>query len=536
MSATAPQSSHAAASATKAGRPKGDHDGPAPSRRASASVTPKAYDMPHWRGLALAAALPMALLYLATASGYGGWLDSGTFIAAAVHLGIAHPPGHALAQLLHYPFTLLPCGPLAWRVAVASSVYAAIALGLTAVLLDRSLACFVGDVSPGARPATRAPAGRAQQAARHARWWRHALVLTAVWLLGLSPAWWLQAVRPEVYAAQIMLITLALERLTLTLTLRAQQSPRALAALLQAGFCWALGLSNHHFISITVLLPGLWLALQFARSHGARIWAWLAWATTTALWPLAYLPLRAGARGAFHLGRLNLGAPDDLSRFLWVVSAQAFQKNTGQGVPGELGERGESLLAVLHAHLHLGLLFTALAGAYLLLRQRHSRAFGILWLSLAIPVVLARAWLGFVRGNPDALGYLLPASLALALATLVLLVAPTVLWPRRRRLCLALATLAALAWLPAQAQRGWLQAARHRFTDTDTLSVFSLRALPARSVLVLHDPQSIFALFGQQAESGVRPDIEVVPVPLLPYPGLLGELLARSPELAAFLR
>src|SRR5262245_45487285 len=65
------------------------------------------------RGLWLAVGVPLCA-YLLSASGQSYWLDAGEFVAAAVDLDIAHPPGHPLTALWAKPFTWLPLGPIAF--------------------------------------------------------------------------------------------------------------------------------------------------------------------------------------------------------------------------------------------------------------------------------------------------------------------------------------------------------------------------------------------------------------------------------------
>jgi hypothetical protein len=112
----------------------------------------------------------------------------------------------------------------------------------------------------------------------------------------------------------------------------------------------------------------------------------------------AYLPLRAAAKPL-----LNLGAPTDAARLFWVVSAKAFQKNTGGGVPQPLGERFADVIVSLADSLHIGVLLLALVGMYALLRTPGARRIGGVWALVLLFFVSARAYLGFVRGNPDAL-------------------------------------------------------------------------------------------------------------------------------------
>src|SRR5688572_16217796 len=141
-------------------------------------------------GFTLAVALPLAA-HLCTLSGYSYWLDGGEFVAASVNLDIAHPPGHPLAALYGKLWTLVPFGPLPFRVALGQAVAGALAAGL----LYR--ACLTGAHMLGVRSA-----GLAVPAA-----------LLGAWLPSLSFAIWFQAVRPEVYALQGLLCLLAIERL-----------------------------------------------------------------------------------------------------------------------------------------------------------------------------------------------------------------------------------------------------------------------------------------------------------------------------------
>src|SRR6476660_5936416 len=79
-------------------------------------------------GFWLAAGVPF-VAYLWTASGSSYWLDAGEFVAASAQLDIAHPPGHPLTAMYGKLFTLLPLGPLAFRVAIGQAVAAALAAG-----------------------------------------------------------------------------------------------------------------------------------------------------------------------------------------------------------------------------------------------------------------------------------------------------------------------------------------------------------------------------------------------------------------------
>jgi len=118
-------------------------------------------------------------VYLATMSHAVGAADSFEFQVVAPQLGIAHPTGYPLYLLLGKAFSLLPFGTQAWRLNLASAVYAVAAamvvfrLGLE--LFRRPLAALAGAV-----------------------------------VLGLVPIYWGQAIIAEVYTLHALVVAVAL--------------------------------------------------------------------------------------------------------------------------------------------------------------------------------------------------------------------------------------------------------------------------------------------------------------------------------------
>jgi hypothetical protein len=74
--------------------------------------------------------------------------------------------------------------------------------------------------------------------------------------------------------------------------------------------------------------------------------------------------------------------------------------------------------------------------------------------------------------------------------------------------------------------------ATDRANSTTTLALAPLVTAPARAVLFAHSPHTIFRLRYAQLVEGERPDVTVVPVPLLAYPGMVTHLIAREGALA----
>lgn len=465
---------------------------------------------------ALAGFVPF-FAYVATASGFGFWLDSGELLAAGVDLDIAHPPGHPLASLVARLFAYLPIGPLAFRVAVAQASCAAIA----GAFLHRAIATTL----------------RAQ-GVRH-----DAIVLpTALggsWLATLSFGFWLQAVRPEVYALEAMLLAIVLERV---IALEARWPTLDVRPLHHAGLALGLGLANHHFMALLTVPAILPTLARVARARGWRSLAIFAGAVTMGLATYLYLPIRAATQPP-----IDLGHPTDPSNFFWVVSARAYQ-STHALESDPLLFRVLDVTIALAEDLHIVTLLVALVGSYALLRADGARRIGLVWLATALFGGLGRAMLGFVSGNPDALGYLMPTVMAIAALAASFVGAVAVLLSGEEAserpsappgrvpvvgMVLALAVLGAGAW---QLRDGASRASLRAFTATDSFDGPRYRDLPTRAVVVAYSPQTVFRHFSERAVEASRPDVTILPMPFLGYPGVVDALIEREPTLAATLR
>jgi hypothetical protein len=452
--------------------------------------------------VALAALVP-SCCYLLTASGHGYWLDAGEFVAAAANLGIAHPPGHPLHSLLGKLATLVPLGSIAARVAALSALMAGAASGLTCIAIGRTL-------QAGGELPLRLTVP---------------IAVGATWLVAGSHGFWFQAVRPEVYALQAALSALVLER---AVAFAAGQA--GVGAALAAALALGLALTNHHFLAL-LLVPALLpmsAALLRPAARAAGIAA--AGAGVLGLSVYLYLPLRAAA-----LPTPNLGAPTTLERIYWVVSAQAFRKSVGGLDPAPWHQHLIDVLLALGESVHLAVVF-ALGGLYLLARRRDGRGLAWVWGSTLVVTIAARASLGFVAGNPDALGYLAPTLMAVAAlaASLVGRVAGALTAPRVAPVAVLLAVASLVVGL-AQFPRNAAASSLAGFTQTDTFGGALGGDAPPRSVVLLHSPGSVFQHWQRQAEEGSRPDVTAVPMPFLHYPGMVDAIAGQAPELATLL-
>lgn len=439
------------------------------------------------------------------ASAFAYWFDAGELVAACVELTPTHPPGSPLFVLLSAPLLWLPLGPLAYRVALASNLM----IAASGFLLTRIAWRFCA------------------RTLRRAKLPQHGLRATcagaAIALLA-APLSHLQALRPEVYALQLLLSLLALD---CALDRHPQRHRYAL-------LYFTLGLLNHHLLSLVsalALSPCFLKPRALLRRPSGQALRWLGSLGALLALGCAFVPLRLARAHS-----LNFGRTQSFQDIIWYLSAKAYQKNTGSGVPESLDTRFRSLLILIGDHLPGVLFGLAVLGLYIALRTHRRLAATLLGL-LACHLLL-RLWLGFNNHNPDALGYLLPgltmvaAFVALALATLTGALKARfgklggTLW---LSLCLPLLLL-----LSAQASVASASALRD-FRTSDWLYWLGPARMPAHATLVLYNPQSLFAFGGTQASTHPRPDLRIVGAPLINYRGASAREAARYPELGPLL-
>ena len=161
-------------------------------------------------------------------------LDSGEFMVAAQHFGVAHPPAYPLWTLLVWIFQLLPLGNAAWEINLFSSVCGGLAVAVGTMLFSSSTRWMLDDSLD--------------------RW--RGLISTVTLSIGLlfafSFSMWSQATITEVYTLHGLLIGLYLVSLYVWL-----RRPESLALLLLPFFLLAFSFSNHQLSLSLAPLPFL---------------------------------------------------------------------------------------------------------------------------------------------------------------------------------------------------------------------------------------------------------------------------------------
>lgn len=240
-------------------------------------------------------------LYLFTLTPTVTFWDSGELIAASHLLGVAHQPGYPLYCMLGKGFALLPVGNVAFRLNLMSAAFSALAVFIiymtVLALLD----------------------GRENYAAGRL----HAPIAASLaFLMSAAKTFWSQAVVAEVYALNSFFLALLI---LLHVYSRLGRIDTARYVRL-SGFVFGLGVVNH--VSLAVYLPAL--ALSWGLAPGdedssevpagrAALYAQGAFFALLGLSVLLYLPVRSAAGAG-----LNIGHPDTLERFLWVLRLEDY--------------------------------------------------------------------------------------------------------------------------------------------------------------------------------------------------------------------
>ncbi len=453
-----------------------------------------------WRWLGpLFVAVALAPVYLLTMSRAVGAADAFEFQVVAPQLGIAHPTGYPLYLLLGKLFSWLPFGTMAWRINLASAVYAVLAAAVVfragLRLLGRPLAALAGAV-----------------------------------LLGLLPVFWSQAIIAEVYTLHALIVATALWLMIRLIADDGSQimesepppegrrPPFIRKTMVALAFLLGLGLTNH--LTTVFLLSPAALAIGFRlyrdlsgvrhpatsrRRSLALLFLQLLIAFALPLLLYAYLPLRWAA--------VN-GEPMGLGRFVDWVAGGRFQ--------GAL-QWGAWLRDPTRRQIVARLFSDAWGWVYLLLATA-----GVVWLFArrwrsALVLLLAAAGFTFYVLNyyvPDLAVFLIPAHVIVAVwvaAGLVALVDLALgrVFRSSAPLPVVTALLFMLVMSPALLAAGgrWAAVDQSRRDGGETWARGVLDLPLARRAALLADSEKIAPLYYLQQTQRLRPDLDIMVLP-----------------------
>ncbi len=448
------------------------------------------------------------------------WWDSGELIANAHVLGIAHRPGFPLYILVARVFGMIPFGEYFYRINFISALSGAISLSVLGYMIYGIAA----------------------------RWWRESAVWEIVFAIGLAIVglggtytYWIQSVRAEVYAPNLLVLSfllLAVWRFDEELP-RDRTIAKRYACLI--GWLAGLGLALHHATFASVLpAVAILMIWRTRRFHLAR------WTVTLGgLFTLIgasvylYLPVRALQNPPLNWGWVTGVTSPDWSA---VAAADAFHYLSGTSL-ADLVSRLGLLIGLIEDQMQLALLVLAVMGVLQLWRTRGR------WLSLGLGaiagnlVVTALLVTEFSDTNADVHGYLLPT-----LAVLILLVAAGTVGLLRTlkaissrflpspvlRTILISATvflLILIAITPGLVYSSFCDLADNRLAYH--LGTESIAGLLPESVVFVAGTNWDFVLRGLRHAGGWRPDVTIINRDLMPSGWYRHWLFQNHPNLRA---
>jgi hypothetical protein len=448
-----------------------------------------------WRRLGpLFIALLLFPVYLLTMSHAVGEADTFEFQVVAPSLGIAHPTGYPLYLLIGKLFSFFPVSTVAWRVNLASAVFAVAAACVLYMIafrmLRRPLPSLVGAVA-----------------------------------LGLVPIFWSQAIIAEVYTLHALIVAIAL-RLMIRI-LDEQQNKVDVGrrtvgdnrkVLIALAFVLGLGLTNH--LTTLFLLPPA--AVTFAVYAGGTIRTYRRSAISgprSLLWLLALMllaflvPLLLYAYVPIRWQAVN-GEPMGFVRFVdWVVGGRfqgALQWGAWRSDPTRSAIVGRLLLDAW------GWIYLALAAIGLI------ALFKRLW-SAALVLLITAAGFTFYALNyyvPDLAVFMIPTHVVIAVWVAVGVGAIISLletrFQRENPLSQSIAPLVfILALLPAFIRAGnlWATLDQSSRDGGETWGRGVLAQPLARGAAILADSEKIAPLYYLQQIEGMRPDLLIMVLP-----------------------
>jgi Protein of unknown function (DUF2723) len=444
---------------------------------------------------------PLAV-YVTTLSPTVNGGDSGEFAAVAYLLGVAHPPGYPLHALLGKLLTWLPLGSVAWRVNLLSALCDAGA----ALLLFRAVWLLTGRTAAG---------------------------LLVAGTFAFAPLVWPYAITAEVFALN-NLFAAGLLYWSARALREAAQGATPVRTLYLGAFWLALGLSNHHtLVFFSVPFGLLVLVLTGRRLLVPRITGTLALAFALGFLPYLYLPLSAARPAAVTWGDAST-VPGFLTHFFRREYGTFRLADESIGIGGALWPRF-ALFWQAAAHSSLfAVIPLGLAALVALRRAGPLRRFLGLWLVALLFYLIAFCYLANIRLD-DALhvfmqerfwqqGFVVVAALlGVGLAEVVRVAGPRVGPEIGWTVALALPVALVVTTLP--------EIRTHANTLVRDYGEAILKAVPPRGILLLSSDEAIGSVRYLQQVEGLRRDVHVLPIGIVPLPWFRTVAARTMPDL-----
>lgn len=429
--------------------------------------------------------------------------DSGSFIAAAYCLGVAHPPGYPLWCLLAHGFTHLPLGNVAQRVHLCSAVCAAAAallLYLIAYRLTRS---------------------------RTAAW-------TATLTFAFSRVFWSQSVIAEVYTLNALLFG---GIIYCAMRWRNDGRSRWLYGLALIG---GLGLTNHPLFALVAPVPFIWaMTVQWRRLLSPRTMLLCLILFTIGLSLYAYIPWRARANPP-----VNWGNPvtwrDTARHALRLAYYTEPERSRYAGAPEDTWRNMAAAVRESGAALTWPVTVLAVFGCAVLARRRRD----MVGMTLAVIIINVVVLNLLLRGTatPDEFFtrrvFYIPTQMILAL-WLAMAVKRLIALTRRNHYMVAGRWSTAVCWiLPFLILMiNWPVNDRSRDTLARDFGIDLMAAAPPEAGLFFMNDEFLFPCLYLKVVEGIRPDLQIIVSSFFGYRNqALNAIMCDVPPNAALLK
>ena len=442
-------------------------------------------------------AVAVAALYLRTAARDIVFGDSPELTGAAITLGVAHPPGYPIWTVIAHVFTLLPIGPLPFRVSVFSVVAAVASVAIAYVASWRLARSIIA-------------AGVAAIA------------------LAFAPVVWSWSIVPEVFPLND---AIAAGLIAVLLEWHRTRRPRWFVL---AAFVGGLGMANHQTIALVgpAILWLMWVHRREFRGGGLILKAALA--SAAGLLPYLYLPLGAARSTFWSWG--DLASVQDVIGHILRTSYGSAQLVTDVRFQG--GAIGDRVVAVLTSFTPAEAVLVVLGAILLYRRDRPLLWFFALAFAVTGPAFAAYSNLDITTALARSVlerFFLLPHVVVAPLSALGIVFAGELARERvgaawRVRTRSALAALAVAAAVAAAAVS---------FSSIDESDNHFARHF-AEDILATARPNAILLAGGDAVVmpigyllsiEGARPDLTFVQIPLLRADWYVRELHREYPAL-----
>lgn len=234
----------------------------------------------------------LSLLYISTIPAGVYWKDAGEFCLAGRFLGIAHPAGSPLYVSLAKLASFLPIKEIALRISLVSVAFGALTILILFETLRYTIEKLTGEKNGGTK----------------------VIISLCSSGIGLGFTYWHYSTVPEVYTTALFLLMLAFY------LFQRWWNEKQLNYL--GGTFLALGLACSVYLPMSIFLPGFCIAsiLNFRRQPLLLPFIICGFFFVLGLAVFIFLPIRAANSPVF-----NWGNPDNLARFIAHITAQQYQ-------------------------------------------------------------------------------------------------------------------------------------------------------------------------------------------------------------------